>query len=90
MKSAIAAILLSSAFTTGAFAQDVAQAPSDVPVEHYHYGMNVDVAKVISITKSEVSNLDESEPATMVYQDHQGKVHALQYLESIVNENTNG
>ncbi|WP_286955760.1 DUF2790 domain-containing protein [Pseudomonas sp. UBA7233] len=90
MKYAIATALLASAFATGAFAADSRSAQDNIPVEQYHYGMKIDVAKVISIEKADTNDLNNAEPATMVYQDHQGNVHKLQYLESVERQNTNG
>ncbi|MFR0690670.1 DUF2790 domain-containing protein [Enterobacterales bacterium AE_CKDN230030158-1A_HGKHYDSX7] len=62
---AIPALLLS--FT--AFADDAAV---------YHYGMPLDVAKVLSITQP--NERCEVSLATMVYLDSQGQQHTLQYL----------
>jgi hypothetical protein len=90
MKYTIATALLVSAFATGAFAADSRSAQDNIPVEEYHYGMKVDVAKVISIEETDTNDLNNAEPATMVYQDHQGNLHKLQYLESVERQNTNG
>ena len=47
----------------------------------YHYGMPLDVAKVISITPA--SNAADCQVGTahMVYVDHQGQTHQVDYRE---------
>lgn len=45
--------------------------------QQYQYGMQLDIAKVVSITPS--SSDCGVVPATMVYQDHDGETHQLQY-----------
>ncbi len=47
-------------------------------VEQYHYGMELDIAKVLS--RSEVPDVCGVVPAYMTYEDHQGKVHRLEYV----------
>ncbi|MND79169.1 hypothetical protein D3C80_708980 [compost metagenome] len=54
------------------------EAADNGPVEKYHYGMDLDVARVIS--RSEVPNVCATVPVQMVYEDHQGKRHTLEYL----------
>ncbi|MBC3413634.1 MULTISPECIES: DUF2790 domain-containing protein [Pseudomonas] len=51
-----------------------AQAPV---VEQYDYSTNLDIKRVISL--STIPNVCEVVPATMTYEDHQGRVHTLQY-----------
>lgn len=51
-----------------------AQAPV---VEQYDYATNLDIKRVISL--STIPNVCEVVPATMTYEDHQGRVHTLQY-----------
>lgn len=46
-------------------------------VEEYTYSMNLDIAKVISM--SEVPNVCEVVPAKMVYDDSKGQRHILRY-----------
>lgn len=46
--------------------------------EQYHYGMSIDVARVLA--SSDVSQACGVVPATMTYEDHQGQVHRLEYL----------
>ena len=52
----------------------VAEAPA---VERYHYGMELDIAKVLS--RSDIPNACGVVPAYMTYQDHQGRIHKLEY-----------
>lgn len=47
-------------------------------VEQYEYGMQLDVARVIQ--PAEVPNTCGVEPVQMVYEDHQGNRHTLEYL----------
>lgn len=46
-------------------------------VQQYDYSTNLDIAKVISL--STLPNVCEVVPATMVYEDHQGQRHTLEY-----------
>lgn len=48
------------------------------PMPVYHYGMPLDVAKVISIEQP--NERCEVSLATMTYADSQGQVHSVQYL----------
>ncbi|KAF1054335.1 MAG: hypothetical protein GAK43_00931 [Stenotrophomonas maltophilia] len=50
---------------------------ADAPVA-YHYGMNLDVAKVISIEQP--NDRCEISTAKMTYRDSQGQLHVLEYL----------
>ena len=47
-------------------------------VERYEYGMELDVARVIQ--PAEVPSSCGVEPVRMVYEDHQGRRHTLEYL----------
>ncbi|MGF6693270.1 hypothetical protein M2318_003347 [Metapseudomonas resinovorans] len=47
-------------------------------IEQYRYGMELDIARVIS--KSEIPDVCGVVPAYMTYEDHQGKVHRLEYV----------
>jgi hypothetical protein len=47
-------------------------------IEQYHYGMELDIAKVIS--RSDIQDVCGIVPAYMTYEDHQGKVHRLEYM----------
>lgn len=62
----------------------LAQAPlaedaSQVQAQDYHYGMALDVHKVIHI--SDNSDKVGVVPATITYLDSQGRLHKLNYLE---------
>ena len=71
MKALVAAALL--AVSSFAFADQAVQPQ----VEQYSYGTKLDIAKVISLSK--VPNVCEVVPATMVYEDHQGECHTVEY-----------
>jgi hypothetical protein len=91
MKATITLAALASVFAVGAFAQDGASRSlvSNAPVESYHYGMKLDVQKVISET--DVSNKSGVVPVTMVYQDSKGQVHKVQFLQQGgYDDNANG
>ncbi|WP_044871621.1 DUF2790 domain-containing protein [Pseudomonas sp. LFM046] len=60
---------------TSAFA--LAEEPVESAVEHYHYGMELDIARIIS--RSEIPDACGVVPAYMTYEDHQGRVHRLEY-----------
>ena len=70
MKNLIALCLVS--FATVALANETSPTP-----EQYTYGTKLDIAKVISL--SEVPHVCEVVPAKMVYEDHQGQRHVLEY-----------
>ncbi|KJK18836.1 DUF2790 domain-containing protein [Pseudomonas sp. NPDC087612] len=55
-----------------------AQAATPVPV--YHYGMPVDVARVLQLSEP-ASDTCEVVLASMVYVDSAGRQHSLQYLK---------
>jgi len=83
MKRLLAVILVLSAGSAAAAAPEATtvagvNAGRAGTVEHYDYSQQLDVHKVLSI-----SNVAERVcgpvPATMVYQDSQGKVHQLEY-----------
>ena len=69
MKNLIALFL--AGFATLAVAGETAT------VEHYHYGTQLDIARVVSL--SNIPNVCEVVPATMVYEDSQGQRHTLEY-----------
>ncbi|UTW06628.1 DUF2790 domain-containing protein [Pseudomonas benzenivorans] len=52
---------------------------SQVPAVDYHYGMTLDVRKVIHITDN--SDKTGVVPATITYLDSQGQLHRVNYLE---------
>ncbi|MEB0204506.1 DUF2790 domain-containing protein [Pseudomonas sp. CCC3.1] len=70
MKTLIAMCLAS--FATVALANETSPTP-----EQYTYGTKLDIAKVISV--SEVPQVCEVVPAKMIYEDHQGQRHVLEY-----------
>ena len=77
MKAVIAIFaLLSSVATTVAYADQGNQQPTPAAVEQYHYGMHLDVAKVISQTLPQGCETGE---ARMVYLDSKGEQHTLIY-----------
>jgi hypothetical protein len=58
------------------------EVPTDVtqqqpPIEEYTYSMNLDIAKVISM--SEAPNVCEVVPMKMEYEDSNGQRHILRY-----------
>lgn len=61
-----------------AFASLPLQAAESTPVERYHYGMQVDVQKVLAMHE-EPSRLCEVVEARMDYLDSQGRTHSLAY-----------
>ncbi len=71
MKALVAAALL--AVSSFALADQAVQPQ----VEKYSYGTKLDIAKVISLSK--VADVCEVVPATMVYEDHQGQRHTVEY-----------
>lgn len=74
MKELVAVALL--AVSSLALAEQ-APATAQPAAEQYSYGSDLDIAKVISLSK--VPNVCEVVPATMVYEDHQGQRHILEY-----------
>ncbi|MGY4532573.1 hypothetical protein ACVW0Y_001697 [Pseudomonas sp. TE3786] len=83
MKTAAIAAFALIATAPFAFAQSVqatnSKAGADIPTVQYEYGMELDVKKVLSLT--DVSNVAGVVPVTMVYQDSQGRVQKVKYLE---------
>lgn len=47
-------------------------------VEQYEYSMDLDIAKVIH--RGEVPDVCGVVPVQMVYEDHQGQQHTIEYL----------
>ncbi|MDF3934821.1 DUF2790 domain-containing protein [Pseudomonas citronellolis] len=56
----------------------LAASAADANTVVYHYGMKLDVAKVISIEQA--NDRCEVAPAKMTYADSKGQVHVLEYL----------
>lgn len=73
MNKIIVSILLISSFQLS-FAQDRTE---QIPVEHYHYGTQLDIAKVIKMDTPP----DECKVVTthMIYLDSKGNKHNLEY-----------
>ncbi|MFY0727649.1 DUF2790 domain-containing protein [Pseudomonas sp. NFX15] len=72
-------VLALSSVCLSAMANEV---PTDVaqqqpPIEEYTYSMNLDIAKVISM--SEAPNVCEVVPMKMEYEDSNGQRHILRY-----------
>ena len=76
MKHLIAIFL--AGFATVALANETSTSSAQQPaVEQYTYGSNLDIAKVISLSK--IPNVCEVVPAQMTYEDHQGQRHTIEY-----------
>ncbi|MHC6226779.1 DUF2790 domain-containing protein [Pseudomonas sp. X10] len=60
-----------------AFANESSTASTQPVVQQYDYSTNLDIKRVISL--STIPNVCEVVPATMTYEDHQGKVHTIEY-----------
>lgn len=60
-----------------AFADEAASPSGEPAIEQYDYTTQLDIKRVISL--SSIPNVCEVVPATMTYEDHQGRVHVLQY-----------
>lgn len=58
--------------------RDSQQRLEQAPVETYHYGMKLDIARVLSI--SDTSQDCAVVPTVMHYEDSQGELRALEYL----------
>ena len=65
--------------STGVFAAEVS-AGSDVQATPYTYGMNLDVAEVISIQEAPHRRC-ELVPTEMTYRDSQGQVKSVSYTK---------
>ena len=74
MKNLIALFL--AGFATLAVAGETSTV-QPATVEHYHYGTQLDIARVVSL--SNIPKVCEVVPATMVYEDSQGQRHTLEY-----------
>lgn len=57
---------------------DSLQRLQQIPVETYHYGMQLDIARVLSI--SDTSQVCAVVPSVMHYEDSKGQLRALEYL----------
>jgi hypothetical protein len=57
---------------------DSQQRLAQIPAETYHYGMKLDIARVLSI--SDTSQVCAVVPSVMHYEDSKGELRALEYL----------
>jgi hypothetical protein len=73
------ALIASAPFAFAQSAQSSNAKVADIPTVQYEYGMHLDVKKVLSLT--DVSNVAGVVPVTMVYEDSQGRVQKVKYLE---------
>ncbi|MBM7059090.1 DUF2790 domain-containing protein [Pseudomonas sp. UL073] len=74
MNKLISFIVLALAATSSLAANDSTATGQAV---QYHYGMQLDIAEVVSITPLPTGC--QVGPATMVYIDHQGQTHTVNY-----------
>lgn len=81
MKPSIVFLALFAAVASFGAVADPASNPPAATSESYEYGMPLDVAEVISITPA--SNAADCAVGTahMVYIDHQGQTHQVDYRE---------
>ncbi|GAB6387611.1 DUF2790 domain-containing protein [Stutzerimonas marianensis] len=70
--------VLSATVATSAFAKSDRSDEVADPVK-YHYGMNLDVERVISVT--DTSDKAGVVPVTMVYEDSQGNVKSIEFSQ---------
>jgi hypothetical protein len=62
-------------------AQDVRQHRLEqIPVQNYHYGMQLDIARVLTI--SDTSQVCGVVPSVLHYEDSKGELRVLEYLIS--------
>ena len=54
-----------------------AEQPQPSKTETYSYGTKLDIAKVVSVESP--ANVCQPTPVHMVYEDHQGQRHTLEY-----------
>lgn len=80
MKIASVVSALITSLAPMAFAQDVVKEPGrEIPTEEYHYGMQLDIDKVLHRTDN--SGKVGMVPAYLVYLDHDGAPHRVRFLE---------
>ncbi|KIP90884.1 MULTISPECIES: DUF2790 domain-containing protein [Pseudomonas] len=80
MKIATAVTALLSSLAPAVFAADVQPKPgAGLPTEDYHYGMKVDVQKILY--RTDVSDKRGVVPVIMVFTDSQGETHKMRFLE---------
>ncbi|MEB0042999.1 MULTISPECIES: DUF2790 domain-containing protein [unclassified Pseudomonas] len=78
MKASLLLLLMCASAASMADEKAAVTAQQQPAVEQYTYSMNLDVAKVISV--SEVSSGCEAAPVRMNYLDSAGKQHIVEYL----------
>lgn len=92
MKS-VAAVLLCACLPALALADaapEAQQAGQTMEVEHYNYGMDLDIKHVISIKRTNnLGSMCGVTPVDMVYEDSHGQRHDMEYL-SVVSGCGNG
>lgn len=71
--------MMSILFATSAFAKSDHTAEPTEPVK-YHYGMDLDVKRVISLT--DTSDKVGVVPVTLIYEDSQGHVKAIEFSQA--------
>ncbi|MCY1423847.1 hypothetical protein D9M71_395730 [compost metagenome] len=78
MASVVSALL--SSLAPSVFAQDGIQNPGAgiAPVD-YHYGMEIDVQRVLH--RTDTTQKTGVVPVTLVYEDSEGEVHKIRFLE---------
>lgn len=84
---AVATVLLCACLPTLALANQAAdstQAGQVMEVEHYNYGTDLDVKRVISIKRiNNLGTLCGVTPVDMVYEDSRGQRHDVEYLSMV-------
>ncbi len=80
MASVVSALL--SSLAPSVFAQDGIQNQNHgaaLPAVDYHYGMEIDIQKVLH--RTDTSDKTGVVPVTLVYEDSEGEVRKLRFLE---------
>lgn len=78
MNKFLGVAVLSVLVATSAFAKGDRKAEVIDPVE-YHYGMNLDIERVISLT--DTSDKAGVVPVTLVYEDSRGNVQSIEFSQ---------
>lgn len=76
LRKAFAITALTFGSSVGAFAQSTEATP-------YHYGMDLDIAQVISVDSKATGSY--ASPATLTYRDSSGQVQKLSYIRPNTN-----
>lgn len=79
MKIATIVSAVISSLAPMAFAEDAGKIGAGIPVENYHYGMQLDIASVLQRTDN--SAKVGVVPSVLVYRDSLGEVHKVRFLE---------